>query len=206
MWYPDIRSIICGYSVELGVQRKKLFQECLRAAPKPSPTNFGDAMPISADPMWDAPRSRRRCGARTKNFFKRMPDGSVRSRSPFCQAWAMKGKARCRLHGGASTGPKSPEGKARVAAAMHEGRRQWIARLKAQGKKIPGGRKAGPGWITPKMRERQRAEAARRETERWAAMTPVERRFAEIEEQKAKALQAIEILRERLARTGSLRG
>ena len=28
------------------------------------------------------------------------------------------GKARCRLHGGLSTGPKTPEGKARIAAAQ----------------------------------------------------------------------------------------
>jgi hypothetical protein len=56
------------------------------------------------------------------------------------------------------------------------------------------------------MRERQRAEAARRDAERWAAMTPIERKLAEIEERKAEALQAIDELRERLARTGSLRG
>jgi hypothetical protein len=86
----------------------------------------------------------------------------------------MTGKTRCWMHGGASTGPKTPEGKARVAAAMHEGRRRWVERLKAEGKKIPGGRKAGADWITPRMRERQKAEAARREAERWAAMTPIE--------------------------------
>ena len=34
-----------------------------------------------------------------------------------CQKAALKGKTRCRLHGGLSTGPKTAEGKARAAAA-----------------------------------------------------------------------------------------
>ena len=34
-----------------------------------------------------------------------------------CQKPPLRGKARCRLHGGLSTGPKTPEGKARIAAA-----------------------------------------------------------------------------------------
>ena len=34
-----------------------------------------------------------------------------------CQKPPLSGKSRCRLHGGLSTGPKTPEGKARIAAA-----------------------------------------------------------------------------------------
>jgi len=34
-----------------------------------------------------------------------------------CQKYVMKNKKRCRLHGGLSTGPKTAEGKARIAAA-----------------------------------------------------------------------------------------
>jgi hypothetical protein len=30
-----------------------------------------------------------------------------------------RGAWRCRLHGGLSTGPKTPEGRARIAAAVH---------------------------------------------------------------------------------------
>src|SRR5262245_17957921 len=44
-----------------------------------------------------------------------------------CTATAIKTKRgawRCPLHGGLSTGPKSPEGKARIAAAA---RRRWEA-------------------------------------------------------------------------------
>jgi hypothetical protein len=45
-----------------------------------------------------------RCGART------------RAGCP-CRAPAIRGKLRCRMHGGRSTGPRTPEGRARVAAA-----------------------------------------------------------------------------------------
>ncbi len=34
-----------------------------------------------------------------------------------CSKFPMKGNRRCRLHGGLSTGPKTPEGRARIAAA-----------------------------------------------------------------------------------------
>jgi hypothetical protein len=46
----------------------------------------------------------RRCGAKT------------RQGTP-CQNPAIKKRARCKLHGGLSTGPRTPEGKAGVAAA-----------------------------------------------------------------------------------------
>ncbi len=45
-----------------------------------------------------------RCGAKTRA-------GSA------CKAPAIRARARCRLHGGLSTGPKSTEGRARIAAA-----------------------------------------------------------------------------------------
>ncbi len=45
-----------------------------------------------------------RCGARTR-------------RGTACQKPPIKGKRRCRLHGGLSTGPRTAEGKARIAAA-----------------------------------------------------------------------------------------
>lgn len=52
-----------------------------------------------------------RCGARTR---KGTP----------CRAKPMPGKTRCRFHGGASTGPRTEEGKARIAEAQ---RRRWAA-------------------------------------------------------------------------------
>lgn len=47
----------------------------------------------------------RRCGAKT------------RSGQP-CKKAAIKGQARCRNHGGASTGPLTEEGRARIAVAQ----------------------------------------------------------------------------------------
>ena len=49
-------------------------------------------------------RALQSCGARTR-------------RGTACQKPPLAGKTRCRLHGGLSTGPKTPEGKARIAAA-----------------------------------------------------------------------------------------
>ena len=39
-----------------------------------------------------------------------------------CRARALPGKTRCKFHGGASTGPKTPEGRKRIAEAQ---RRRW---------------------------------------------------------------------------------
>jgi DNA-binding XRE family transcriptional regulator len=49
------------------------------------------------------------CGAKTR---KGMP----------CRAKSEPGRRRCKFHGGMSTGPKTPEGKARIAEAQ---RRRW---------------------------------------------------------------------------------
>jgi hypothetical protein len=57
-------------------------------------------------------RNRKRCGARTRS----------RNGAP-CQCKVVSGRTRCRLHGGLSTGPRTPEGKARCA----EGVRQHFA-------------------------------------------------------------------------------
>ena len=46
----------------------------------------------------------RRCGAKTRQGLP-------------CQNPAIKKRSRCKLHGGKSTGPRTAEGKARVAAA-----------------------------------------------------------------------------------------
>ncbi|SEE27796.1 hypothetical protein SAMN05444161_5309 [Rhizobiales bacterium GAS191] len=148
---------------------------------------------------------RKRCGARTRRMVATGPDEAEPLRAVPCYNWPVKGGKRCKLHGGASTGPKTPEGKARAAAsiaAMMEGRRRWVLKLKAQGQKLPSGRKPGAEWVTPRMRERREAEAAKR----WATLTPGERLAEQHEERRAGALRAIEVLKERFARTGSLLG
>ena len=66
---------------------------------------------------------------------------------PFCEAKCRDGHAcrahvlmrydgtlamRCRMHGGLSTGAKTPEGKARAIAAMQEGRQRWLAEMRSE--------------------------------------------------------------------------
>ena len=57
------------------------------------------------------------CGARTRS-------------NSLCAKYPIKGKRRCRLHGGLSTGPKTAAGKARIAKAqLKHGRYvNWRAR------------------------------------------------------------------------------
>ena len=60
---------------------------------------------------------RSRCDARTRS-------------GTLCRKYPMKRKRRCRLHGGLSTGPKTAEGRARIAAAQFKHGRyvNWRAR------------------------------------------------------------------------------
>ena len=61
----------------------------------------------------------KRCGARTR---KGTP----------CRARTMHGKARCKFHGGASTGPRTSEGRARIAEAQ---RKRWVTWRLAEGQR-----------------------------------------------------------------------
>ena len=56
------------------------------------------------------------CGARTK------------STGAPCRATAVKPGGRCRFHGGRSTGPRTPAGKARSADNLH----RWRQRQRAK--------------------------------------------------------------------------
>jgi hypothetical protein len=56
-------------------------------------------------------KGRRLCGAKTRA-------------GGYCQGRAEPAKARCRFHGGNSTGPKTPAGRARIAEAQ---RLRWLA-------------------------------------------------------------------------------
>ena len=89
----------------------------------------------------------------------------------------MRGSKRCRLHGGLSTGPTTPEGKARTIAALKAGRARWLAKLRSEGKPIPFGRKKG-GRNLPKD-EREHAAyvlQCRREGRRMARQMRAERK------------------------------
>lgn len=74
-----------------------------------------------------------RPSARAKDFGIRIPCGARRRRDGQpCTALSVPGKRRCKWHGGCSTGPRTPEGMAKVAANLprrvaglsraHEGR------------------------------------------------------------------------------------
>jgi hypothetical protein len=76
---------------------------------------------------------------------------------------------RCRFHCGLATGPRSPEGKAKVVAAMVAGRRAWVERVHAEGGTFKSGRKTGAAWVTEPMRERAREEALKL-TGGWSAV------------------------------------
>jgi hypothetical protein len=85
------------------------------------------------------------CGAKT------------RSGTP-CRRPATPGKQRCRVHGGRSTGPITPEGKARSQAAKLAGAASWRERQRAKitlglATRFPSGRKSNA--------ERERLAAAR---------------------------------------------
>jgi hypothetical protein len=59
---------------------------------------------------------------------RRVPCGARTRKGTPCRAKSEPGKRRCRFHGGKSTGPRTPEGKARIAEAQ---RRRW-ARWRAE--------------------------------------------------------------------------
>lgn len=71
-----------------------------------------DAIERACRIIWRASkRQGRTCGAKT------------RQGTP-CRMQPMPWSKRCRLHGGLSTGPKTPEGRERIAEAQ---RRRWAA-------------------------------------------------------------------------------
>jgi hypothetical protein len=108
---------------------------------------------------------RRRCDARlpvrdiVRDRAIRAGELSKYLRRTRCKKWALRGSKRCRLHGGLSTGPKTSEGKARTIAAMVEGRRRLLEKLKAEGKPVPWGRKRG--GVSRSAAERQLARASK---------------------------------------------
>jgi hypothetical protein len=85
-----------------------------------------------------------RCGAR------------CRSGRP-CRRWPLAGKRRCLLHGGASSGARSVDGKRRQA----EGRERYLRVLRGKGRKPgpPKGTGGRPRKITAVPVERLRLSA-----------------------------------------------
>ena len=119
---------------------------------------------------------RRRCDAHTRINIAAAERALREGRRPsflrssgYCRNWALSGSNRCRLHGGASTGPTTPEGMARTVAALKAGRVKWLAKLKSEGKPVPCGRKKGGRNRPAEERERAaREEKWRRDCQRMA--------------------------------------
>ena len=110
---------------------------------------------------------RRRCDARlparavARDRAMRAGEPTKFLRRNRCRNWALTGSKRCRLHGGRSTGPTTPDGKARTVAAMKAGRARWLAQLKSEGKPIPCGRKKGGRNLPAEEREQIACEKRR---------------------------------------------
>ena len=71
----------------------------------------------TCDPATGRTRTwRRRAGWQARKGSSRRPlcGAKTRKGTP-CAALAVEGRARCRFHGGCSTGPKTAEGRARIA-------------------------------------------------------------------------------------------
>ncbi|MGO4916555.1 HGGxSTG domain-containing protein [Pseudogemmobacter sp. W21_MBD1_M6] len=64
---------------------------------------FERGLSIEGHPL--PPKERPRCDAATKQLFS-------------CRNPVVPGKRRCKFHGGASTGPKTPEGRQRISEAQ----------------------------------------------------------------------------------------
>ncbi|MDB4930089.1 MAG: hypothetical protein JWM10_2573 [Myxococcaceae bacterium] len=83
---------------------------------EPPATNTPYAPPTMPQEAPPAPRyAPPQCGARCR-------DGHA------CKAPALLWKRRCRMHGGGSTGARTPEGRAKVLACLAAGRARQLAR------------------------------------------------------------------------------
>jgi hypothetical protein len=94
-------------------------------------------------PPWTVPKGRLKNGNPSGNWWLAPRCGARTRRQTPCQAPAVRHRKRCRLHGGKSTGPRTPEGLARSRRAtwkhgaysretrerLRENRRRWRALL-----------------------------------------------------------------------------
>ena len=120
-------------------------------------------------PLPPMPKQRVRCNAQTRQnnaaLYRAAREGRLteylRRSGHHCRNWPERGSKRCRFHGGRSTGPTTPEGKARTVVAMKAGRARWLAQLKSEGTPIPFGRKKGGRNLPAEEREQIACEKRR---------------------------------------------
>ena len=78
-----------------------------------------------------ATRARLEAQAATVLAYRRVPCGALTRKGTPCRALSEPGRRRCRFHGGRSTGPRTAEGKARIAEAQRRRWARWRAERKA---------------------------------------------------------------------------
>jgi len=119
-------------------------------------------------------RGRLKNGARPGDFLAAPRCGARTRCGGACRQPAMK-NARCRLHGGLSTGPRTPEGRARCAAARrrHGGYSAAVRALQAEGRaailrlrtlRLRARPTAGHGVLSPESKIHHRAHRDHRDS------------------------------------------
>ena len=110
---PPLKAYTCGVSLIYDIRLARCWGRENRPTPLPRTPSFQKGH----EPMNDPAKRPVRCGAKT------------RSGAP-CAKYPIAGKRRCRFHGGASTGPKTPAGRAAISAAntKHGRYKNWRER------------------------------------------------------------------------------
>ena len=83
-----------------------------------------DRMQAALDAQCAAQIAAMRAREAQRQTRRRVACGAQTRKGRACRNKSEAGKARCKFHGGKSTGPKTPEGRARIAAAQ---RARWAA-------------------------------------------------------------------------------
>jgi hypothetical protein len=122
-WETKRRPFLCVHGVpkRIVAELARLGFDMVATKVRPHPACAYDpitsARPVIANTpprvraYWSAKTAPSRCGAKTRKGHP-------------CQAKLEPGRKRCRFHGGRSTGPRAPEGRARIAEAQ---RARWAA-------------------------------------------------------------------------------
>ena len=88
-----------------------------------------DRMQAALDAQCDAQIAAMRAREAQRHARRRVICGAKTRKGGACRNKSEAGRARCKFHGGKSTGPKTPEGRARIAAAQ---KARWAAWRQAQ--------------------------------------------------------------------------
>ena len=83
-----------------------------------------DRMQAALDAQCDAQIAAIRAREAQRHARRRVVCGAKTRKGEACRNKSEAGRARCKFHGGKSTGPNTPEGKARIAAAQ---KARWAA-------------------------------------------------------------------------------